>query len=96
MFSLTALTFLNDNKGLHTPFGDMMPSLMVGVLTFGSSGTGSSLGWEHCAVLLSKTLYLSPLRCINDVIASHPVGNRNTYHCFMLQKREISPDLIGC
>ena len=34
----------------------MMHGLMVSVLTFRLSGTGSSPSWGHCAVLLSETL----------------------------------------
>ena len=30
---------------------------MVSVLDSGSSGPGSSPGWEHCVVFLGKTLY---------------------------------------
>ena len=30
---------------------------MVSVLNSGSSGLGSGLGWGHCVVFLSKTLY---------------------------------------
>ena len=30
---------------------------MVSVLVPGVSGPGSSPGWEHCVVLLGKTLY---------------------------------------
>ena len=42
--------------------------LMVSALISGSSSPGSSPGWGHCIVFLSKTLLsqcLSPPRCIN-------------------------------
>ena len=42
---------------------------MVSVLDSGSSGPGLSAHWDHCVVLLGKTLYspqcVSPTRSIN-------------------------------
>ena len=69
---------------------------MVSVLTFRTSGQGSSPGEVYCveALLLQCP---SPPRCIKgcDGQTSHPRGNQNTPNGLMLQKLEISIELMG-